>query len=113
MKQYAGKLSEIDLGISYEGFSIKLFKLLKSWSPDTSLEAIRKELDDALTGIEKKIVVVIDDIDRLDKKETKLILKLVKLTATFLKRFSFLLMTETAWKRGLPKKKVASMAVNI
>jgi len=83
MKQYAGKLSEIDLGISYEGFSIKPFKLLKSWSPDTSLEAIRKELDDALTGIEKKIVVVIDDIDRLDKKETKLILKLVKLTADF------------------------------
>jgi predicted KAP-like P-loop ATPase len=33
MKQYAGKLSEIDLGISYEGFSIKPFKLLKSWSP--------------------------------------------------------------------------------
>jgi predicted KAP-like P-loop ATPase len=25
MKQYAGKLSEIDLGISYEGFSIKPF----------------------------------------------------------------------------------------
>jgi len=83
MKEYAGKLSEMDLGISYEGFSFNPFKLLKFWSPDTSLEAIRKELDGALAGIEKKIVVVIDDIDRLDKKETKLILKLVKLTADF------------------------------
>lgn len=83
MKEYAGKLSEVDLGISYEGFSINPFKLLKFWSPDTSLDAIRKELDTALSGIEKKIVVVIDDIDRLDKKETKLILKLVKLTADF------------------------------
>jgi predicted KAP-like P-loop ATPase len=83
VKEYAGKLSEVDLGISYEGISINLFKLFKYWSPDTSLEAIRKELDEALARIEKKIVVVIDDIDRLDKKETKLILKLVKLTADF------------------------------
>ncbi|MFA6427834.1 MAG: P-loop NTPase fold protein [Candidatus Magasanikbacteria bacterium] len=83
MKEYAGKLSELDLGISYEGFSFNPLKLLRFWSPDTSLEAIRKELDGALAGIEKKIVVVIDDIDRLDKKETKLILKLVKLTADF------------------------------
>ncbi len=83
MKEYAGKLSEVDLGISYEGFSFNPLKLLRYWSPDTSLEAIRKELDGALAKIEKKIVVVIDDIDRLDKKETKLILKLVKLTADF------------------------------
>ncbi len=83
MKEYAGKLSEVDLGISYEGFSINPLKLLKFWSPDTSVGIIRKELDTALSSIEKKIVVVIDDIDRLDKKETKLILKLVKLTADF------------------------------
>lgn len=83
MKEYAGKLSEVDLGISYQGFSFNPLKLLKFWSPDTSLEAIRKELDGALAGIPKKIVVVIDDIDRLDRKETKLILKLVKLTADF------------------------------
>lgn len=83
IKEYAGKLSEIDLGISYEGFSVNPLKLLKFWSSDTSLEAIRKELDATLAGIPKKIVVVIDDIDRLDKKETKLILKLVKLTADF------------------------------
>lgn len=83
MREYAGKISEIDLGISYEGFSFNPLKLLKFWSPDTSLDSVRKELDGALEGITKKIVVVIDDIDRLDKKETKLILKLVKLTADF------------------------------
>lgn len=83
MKEYAGKLSEIDLGISYKDISFNPLKLLRFFSPDTSLEAIRKELDCMLAKIEKKIVVVIDDIDRLDKKETKLILKLVKLTADF------------------------------
>ena len=41
------------------------------------------ELEKTLADIPKKIVVVIDDIDRLDRKETKLILKLVKLTADF------------------------------
>lgn len=80
IREYAGKLSEVDLGIPYQG-SIKL--LLQFLRPDTSLEAIRKELDMALAEISKKIVVVIDDIDRLDTKETKLILKLVKLTADF------------------------------
>lgn len=54
MKEYAEKLSEVDLGISYEGFSIKPGKLLKFWSPDTSLEAIRKELNYTLASIEKK-----------------------------------------------------------
>lgn len=83
MKEYAGKLSEIDLGISYKDVSFNPLKLLKFFSPDASLEAIRKELDGVLAVIQKKIVVVIDDIDRLDKKETKLILKLVKLTADF------------------------------
>ncbi|MEK6839923.1 MAG: P-loop NTPase fold protein, partial [Nanoarchaeota archaeon] len=83
MKEYAGKLSEIDLGISYHDVSFNPLKLLKFFSPDSSLETIRKELEKALADIPKKIVVVIDDIDRLDRKETKLILKLVKLTADF------------------------------
>jgi predicted KAP-like P-loop ATPase len=83
IKEYARKLSKIDLGVSYYGVSVDLFRLLKFWAPEPSLEALRKDLDGILADISKKIVVVIDDIDRLDSKETKLILKLVKLTADF------------------------------
>lgn len=77
---YLGKLSDIDLPIpkwEYIKSALKLF------SKGNSLEAARKELNKELASIDKKIVVVIDDIDRLDKKETKLIFKLVKLTADF------------------------------
>ena len=43
----------------------------------------KKEIGDLIKDIGKRIVIVIDDIDRLDSNETKLIFKLVKLTANF------------------------------
>lgn len=48
-----------------------------------SLGQQRKEIDLALRNLDKKIVVIIDDTDRLDEDETKLIMKLVKMTANF------------------------------
>ena len=47
------------------------------------LEAERNNINLELTKLSKKIVIVIDDIDRLDKDETRLIMKLVKMTANF------------------------------
>ncbi len=47
------------------------------------LEAERNNINSELTNLPKKIVIVIDDIDRLDKDETRLIMKLVKMTANF------------------------------
>ena len=49
----------------------------------TTLQEERKKIDDELKALPKKIVIVIDDIDRLDKEETRLIMKLVKMTANF------------------------------
>ena len=43
------------------------------------LEAERNNINLELTKLSKKIVIVIDDIDRLDKDETRLIMKLVKM----------------------------------
>jgi len=51
--------------------------------PAKSLGQQRKEIDSALRNLDKKIVVIIDDTDRLDEDETKLIMKLVKMTANF------------------------------
>lgn len=48
-----------------------------------TLQEDRKKIDGELRKLNKKIVVVIDDIDRLDKLETRLIMKLVKMTANF------------------------------
>jgi len=48
-----------------------------------TLQEERAEIDAKLNSLNKKIVIVIDDIDRLDKDETRLVIKLVKMTANF------------------------------
>lgn len=48
-----------------------------------TLQGGRKKIDDRLKELGKRIVIIIDDIDRLDKEETRLIMKLVKMTANF------------------------------
>lgn len=50
---------------------------------EKTLREKRSEIDSLLRRLDKKILIVIDDIDRLDEKETKLIFKLVKLMADF------------------------------
>jgi len=77
-KKYAQKISNINLGISLWGISFNPSDIFNS-----SLESMRKDLDISLSKVSKKLLIIIDDIDRLDAKETKLILKLVKLTANF------------------------------
>lgn len=48
-----------------------------------SVSELRDQIDDILRNLSKKILIVIDDIDRLDKQETLLVLKMVKMTANF------------------------------
>ena len=48
-----------------------------------SLDELRKRIDQILESSQKRIVVLIDDIDRLDRSETHAIFKLVKLSASF------------------------------
>jgi predicted KAP-like P-loop ATPase len=83
MRGYAARIADIDLGVSLYGVSINPLKWFGWFAGDLSLNGVRRDLDKDLSGLTKKIVVVIDDIDRLDQKETKLIFKLVKLTANF------------------------------
>ena len=81
--KYTKKISSADLGISVGAVSINPFRLFKLFFPDKTLSDLRHDLNKNLRSIDKKIVVVIDDIDRLDDKETILIFKTVKLTADF------------------------------
>ena len=48
-----------------------------------TLQEEREKINAKLRKLTKKIIIVIDDIDRLDKTETRLIMKLVKMTANF------------------------------
>jgi len=48
-----------------------------------AISEMRGSIDSLLSKLNKKILIVIDDIDRLDKQETLLVLKMVKMTANF------------------------------
>lgn len=60
--------------------------VLNSWGEklsEVSLDERKEKLDKFLENEKKKIVVMIDDVDRLDKDEIQTVLKLVKLLANF------------------------------
>ena len=50
---------------------------------EVSLEELRSRLSDALATAGKRIVVLVDDIDRLDKHETHTLFRLIKACADF------------------------------
>lgn len=66
--------------IPYIG-SIELGTLWRKGS--ITLQEEREEIDKQLNALSKKIIIVVDDIDRLDTNETRLVMKLVKMTANF------------------------------
>lgn len=57
---------------------------------NVDIEELKKRLEKLLLESEKKIVIFIDDIDRLDKEEIYAIFRLVKLTADFTNTFYIL-----------------------
>lgn len=52
-------------------------------SRDKSLTALRNEVSALLSGVDQRIVVAVDDIDRLTKTETRDLFRAVRLTAQF------------------------------
>ena len=87
IKNYSSKLlkrSELTIApeASFLGIKLKLGTIYKTGDDDT-LEKQKEEINNLLRSIKERIVIVIDDIDRLDSQETRLVLKLVKMTANF------------------------------
>ena len=87
---YALKLlehSEIELAPTVSLVGILNFRFKAVWNfrrgNERSLEYQRNEIIKKFENIGKRIIIVIDDIDRLDSDETKLIFKLVKLATNF------------------------------
>ncbi len=85
--EYAGKLTKgielsIEPEISFMGFKLKAGNMRKAVG-DKALKGYRESVDELIKETGKIVVICIDDTDRLDVKETKLVLKLVKMTANF------------------------------
>jgi predicted KAP-like P-loop ATPase len=72
-------LQKVEVEPSLWGFSLAKFSL----GGGDSLQDLRHNIEKDLREQKKKIVIVVDDIDRLDKKETREVFKLVKVNANF------------------------------
>ena len=70
------------------------------------LERQKKEINGLLVKIGKPMVIVIDDIDRLDARETRLVFKLVRMTANFANTVFIL-----AYDRGKVGKRITEKGI--
>ncbi len=64
--------------------------LEEAYQPSEDLFEIKNQIEDALSDFNKKIIVIVDDIDRLNKDEVYEVFRLVKIIADFPKTFYIL-----------------------
>ncbi len=76
--KYIELLQEID--------STGILKIINKFIPyndNNSIENVKKDIEERLSLIEKKVVIIIDDTDRLRSDELMEMLKIIRLTANF------------------------------
>lgn len=56
---------------------------LGEWLSSTTIEESKQRVDEILTSERKRVVVLMDDIDRLERREIQIVFRLIKLTADF------------------------------
>ncbi|GAB3055952.1 KAP family P-loop NTPase fold protein [Stenotrophomonas tumulicola] len=85
LKQYGGLLSlaNVTLGGVVQISAGEAAKSVGESLSTVSLEELRLRIDRMLGQSKRRLVVLVDDIDRLDREETHAIFKLVKLSASF------------------------------
>ena len=72
------------------GLTTNFKKILEKIFKESSIEDLKKKIDDSLKTSKIKLFVIIDDIDRLIPNEISNIFRLVKLNANFTNTFFFL-----------------------
>ncbi len=85
LKRYGSLLSVASIPIA-PGFELKPGEAAKGLGEalsEVTIDALRERVERFLTEAGKRVVILVDDIDRLDRAETHAILKLVKLSAGF------------------------------
>ncbi|WP_460228615.1 KAP family P-loop NTPase fold protein [Bacillus cereus] len=81
IKTYSHKVTSLTLRMGAVTFSFKDF--LNNSSEKTDVNKIKKDIAEQIELENKKIIVLIDDLDRLDNKDIYSVFKLVKLIADF------------------------------
>ncbi|MFD1771208.1 KAP family P-loop NTPase fold protein [Sphingobacterium suaedae] len=87
-KELIGKILK-DYGNITSILGLDLTKVGETMS-DASLDTLKGRVNKFLQESSKKVVIIIDDIDRLDKQELFALFKLIKLTADFTKTYYIL-----------------------
>ncbi len=77
------KSDVINCDIPKLGNISKVVNTIGDWLGCVDLEELKNRLDERIIQSKKKLVIFVDDIDRLDKNEIYSVLRLVKLTADF------------------------------
>lgn len=79
----AGKLAEL-FGLAGAGTAMEVGKrAAEEWLGNTSLEKEKAQIQEELRKLERKIVVFIDDLDRLEPNEVTEVLRLVRAVVDF------------------------------
>ncbi|MDA2180097.1 P-loop NTPase fold protein [Bacillus cereus] len=81
IKAYSHKITSLTLRMGAVTFSFKDF--LNNSPEKTDINRIKKDIAEQIELEKKKIIVLIDDLDRLDNKDIYSVFKLVKLIADF------------------------------
>ncbi len=72
------------LQLRSNGVTLRIGDLFKGFLPEESdIKAVKKTIDNMLIKFDKKIVVFIDDLDRLDREEIITVFKLIRLICDF------------------------------
>lgn len=80
---YSGKL----VSVSDSGISRFVNSTLSIITEDGSLNSLYSQINDRLKRVDRRIVIFIDDLDRLDKHEIMEVMRLIRNTASFYNTF--------------------------
>lgn len=83
IKKYGEGIATIAENSGYAGAKGALGFLANLIGSQPDLEELRKRIDQALVKESKRVVILLDDIDRMDRNEIHALFRLVKLTADF------------------------------
>src|SRR5436853_7746307 len=75
--------ADLESAISYSGKMSGDFKVFARKRSHVDIDALKSRFENALANSSKRIVVMMDDIDRLDKAEIHTVFRLVKLLGDF------------------------------
>lgn len=83
LRQAGSRLSGVSVGTSTVTAAGTVFQSVGGFLPEATLTELRDRVEKALQAAAKRVVVFIDDVDRLDRQEITTVMRLVKIAADF------------------------------